>query len=80
MSTSTALLPDELEGSSLSAQEAAGSVEAPGLTLQMVRKQVAELLGETAADMKDSENLIDRGLDSIRMMSLVGKWRRSGLT
>nr|WP_092071362.1 isochorismatase family protein [Dendrosporobacter quercicolus]NSL49384.1 isochorismatase family protein [Dendrosporobacter quercicolus DSM 1736]SDM25268.1 bifunctional isochorismate lyase / aryl carrier protein [Dendrosporobacter quercicolus] len=74
--TSTALLLDELKSSSPSAQKLAGEAEAPGLTLQQVRNQVAELLGETAADMKDSENLIDRGLDSIRMMSLVEKWRR----
>ncbi|CUH95314.1 Isochorismatase [Propionispora sp. 2/2-37] len=46
------------------------------LTLQRVRKQVAELLGETAADLTDHESLVDRGLDSIRMMSLVEQWRR----
>ncbi|ARA98007.1 MULTISPECIES: isochorismatase family protein [Geobacillus] len=48
------------------------------LSLEDVRRQVAELLQAEAADLSDQENLIDRGLDSIRIMSLVEKWRRAG--
>lgn len=46
-----------------------------GLTLQSIREQVAEILGEVESDIDDDENLIDRGLDSIRIMSLAEKWR-----
>ncbi|MDS0527390.1 isochorismatase [Clostridium sp. SHJSY1] len=45
------------------------------LTLQSIREQVAEILGEVESDIDDDENLIDRGLDSIRIMSLAEKWR-----
>ena len=44
-----------------------------------VRDQVAELLG-VAPDALDPEaDLIASGLDSIRMMSLSGRWRRQGI-
>jgi bifunctional isochorismate lyase/aryl carrier protein len=58
------------------ALSAAGRSQLP--TLRLMRQQVAELLGETEVDIDDNENLIDRGLDSIRMMSLVEKWRGTG--
>ncbi|WP_411145676.1 phosphopantetheine-binding protein [Streptomyces sp. x-80] len=46
------------------------------LTLQQIRADVAETLGEDPADIPDDENLVDYGLDSIRIMSLIGRWRR----
>lgn len=49
------------------------------LTLEDVRAQVAELLYEDPAELTDEENLIDWGLDSVRIMSLVEKWRRLGV-
>lgn len=44
-----------------------------------VRAEVAELLGVSADSVDPGGNLISQGLDSIRMMSLAGKWRRRGI-
>ncbi|MEU5850704.1 phosphopantetheine-binding protein [Saccharopolyspora shandongensis] len=49
------------------------------LTLDDVRVQVAELLYEDPAELTDEENLIDWGLDSVRIMTLVENWRRLGV-
>lgn len=48
-------------------------------TVQSVRDEVAELLGVSAADVDPEADLIAAGLDSIRMMSLSGRWRRQGI-
>jgi len=47
----------------------------PGITLKQVRDQVLALLDEPA---EDDENLIDAGLDSIRVMGLIETWREAG--
>jgi mycobactin phenyloxazoline synthetase len=44
-----------------------------------VRAEVAELLGVSADTVDPAGSLINQGLDSIRMMSLAGKWRRRGV-
>ncbi len=44
-----------------------------------VRAEVAELLGVRADDVHPSTNLIGQGLDSLRMMTLAGRWRRRGV-
>ncbi len=44
-----------------------------------VRAEVAELLGLSADAVDPGGNLVSQGLDSIRMMSLAGKWRRRGV-
>ncbi len=44
-----------------------------------VRAEVAELLGVSADTVDPVGNLISQGLDSIRMMSLAGRWRRRGI-
>lgn len=44
-----------------------------------VRDEVAELLGVTAAELDPQADLIAAGLDSIRMMSLSGRWRKQGI-
>ncbi|GAA4840551.1 phosphopantetheine-binding protein [Saccharopolyspora rosea] len=51
----------------------------PVLTLEDVRAQVAELLYEDPAELADDEDLLDWGLDSVRIMSLVEKWRKLGV-
>lgn len=62
-----------------SAANANVSVPASGvLTERLVREQVAELLQEAPSTIGESDNLIDRGLDSVRLMSLVERWRRFG--
>jgi aryl carrier-like protein len=49
------------------------------LTLEDVRAQVAELLFEDPAELADDEELIDWGLDSVRVMTLVEQWRKRGV-
>ncbi|MDZ4270600.1 MAG: AMP-binding protein, partial [Mycobacterium sp.] len=44
-----------------------------------VRDEVAELLGVSAQELDPRADLIASGLDSIRMMSLSGRWRRQGI-
>jgi len=44
-----------------------------------VRAEVAELLGVDVDSVDPGFNLVSQGLDSIRMMSLAGKWRRRGV-
>lgn len=49
------------------------------LTMQEVRAEVAGLLQEQPSSIADHDDLIMIwGLDSIRMMSLMERWRRSG--
>ncbi|MEV4648890.1 phosphopantetheine-binding protein [Saccharopolyspora sp. NPDC049357] len=49
------------------------------LTLEAVREQVAELLYEDPSELADDEDLIDWGLDSVRIMTLVEQWRKQGV-
>lgn len=44
-----------------------------------IRAQVAELLGADASAIDPEVDLVGQGLDSIRMMSLAGRWRRQGI-
>ncbi|MGY6026554.1 phosphopantetheine-binding protein [Streptomyces spinosirectus] len=46
------------------------------LTVQRMREDVADVLGEDPADIPVDENLVDYGLDSVRLMTLVERWRR----
>jgi aryl carrier-like protein len=46
------------------------------LTRERLRADVADVLGEEPADILDDENLVDFGLDSVRVMTLIGRWRR----
>lgn len=48
------------------------------LTLDLLREHVAEVLYESPSDIADDEDLTLRGLDSVRIMSLVERWRASG--
>lgn len=72
---SASMLITDLQNVQHSSKEVAIEANSKGLTLQHIREQVAEMLGEVESDIDDNENLIDRGLDSIRIMSLVEKWR-----
>ncbi|RKT11544.1 aryl carrier-like protein [Streptomyces sp. 1114.5] len=49
-----------------------------GFTVERIRAEVADLLGEDPADIPLDENLVDWGLDSIRLMSLAERWRAEG--
>ncbi|GAA2341995.1 phosphopantetheine-binding protein [Streptomyces kunmingensis] len=46
------------------------------LTLEQIRTDVADVLGEDPADIPVDENLVDHGLDSVRIMTLLERWRR----
>ena len=46
---------------------------------QTIRAEVAELLGVSAGEVDPDGDLISQGLDSIRMMSLAGRWRKLGI-
>lgn len=46
---------------------------------QSVHAQVAELIGVRPDELDPGADLIASGLDSIRMMSLAGRWRRQGI-
>jgi aryl carrier-like protein len=48
------------------------------LTTDQIREDVAELLGEDAAEIEPEDNLVDWGLDSVRLMMLVERWREAG--
>ncbi|MGW9434796.1 condensation domain-containing protein [Streptomyces sp. NPDC055607] len=47
-------------------------------TKDEVRRAAAEVLGVEPGSLTDGGNLIGHGMDSIRMMKLVGGWRRAG--
>ncbi|AUX43228.1 isochorismatase [Sorangium cellulosum] len=47
--------------------------------LDRLRDDVAELLEQPAAAISDRENVLDLGLDSIRLMTLVERWRGAGI-
>ncbi|MEB3983440.1 amino acid adenylation domain-containing protein [Mycobacterium sp. 663a-19] len=53
-------------------------VRAPACS-EDIRAEVAELLGVPTDSVHPGSNLIGQGLDSIRMMTLAGRWRRHGI-
>ncbi len=56
-----------------------GATDNNGASVRTVREEVAELLGVTPDDVDPDADLIASGLDSIRMMSLSGRWRKQGI-
>gem|GEM_PF-201552 len=48
------------------------------LSKKRVVSDIAELLDVAPEELTDDTNLLDAGLDSIRLMSLVEKWRTAG--
>lgn len=50
----------------------------PELTPERIRADVAELLDCAPEGIDPEEDLLDRGLDSVRIMSLVERWRSAG--
>ncbi|WP_156575807.1 isochorismatase family protein [Bacillus luti] len=67
VTTSTNILLTELQ-----------SLKDNELTLLEVHELVAQLLRESVESIDIDEDLLTRGLDSVRIMSLVEKWRREG--
>jgi len=48
------------------------------LSLQRMRADVAGLLHEPPEAIGDEDNLMDLGLDSMRLMKLASRWREAG--
>ncbi|KXP11418.1 acyl carrier protein [Tsukamurella pulmonis] len=48
------------------------------LTHERVRADVAELLQVPPQSIADDDNLFDLGLDSVRVMTLIQRWRDAG--
>lgn len=72
--TTTVQLLDHLSSCEHSSQEGTDR------TMEEVRMLIFELLGEDPSEgLDDHEDLIDRGMDSIRMMSLVEMLREKGV-
>ena len=49
------------------------------LTSDRVRADVAELLYQNPDDVTDTADLVASGLDSIRILTLVERWREAGV-
>jgi len=47
---------------------------------RVLQKQLAELLKQPLRAIGFEDNLVDLGLDSIRLMSLLETWRRTGVS
>lgn len=47
-------------------------------SLDALRADIARLLHEDPSEIGDEDSLIDLGLDSIRAMTLVTRWREAG--
>lgn len=47
-------------------------------TTDRVRAQIADLLDIPPSDIAGSDDLLDHGLDSVRVMTLVETWREEG--
>lgn len=50
----------------------------PPFTHDRVRDDIARVLQAEVSDLADTDNLIDHGLDSIRLMALVQTWQAAG--
>ncbi len=48
------------------------------LTAERVRADVAELLQVPPQSIADDDDLFDLGLDSVRVMTLIQRWRDAG--
>jgi bifunctional isochorismate lyase/aryl carrier protein len=51
----------------------------PPFTLDRMRQDIADILHEDPADIGDDDNLIELGLDSMRMMTLSSRWNEAGV-
>lgn len=49
------------------------------LTLERMRADIARLIGEAPQDVGDDDNLMDLGLDSMRVLGLVMAWGEHGI-
>jgi len=55
------------------------TASSPAFTLERLRADVARMLGEAPGEIGLDDNLMDWGLDSMRLLSLVIEWNEAGL-
>ncbi|MET4579740.1 phosphopantetheine-binding protein [Ottowia thiooxydans] len=53
--------------------------DASAFTLERIRGDIANLIGESPDDIGLDDNLMDLGLDSMRLLGLVAEWTQAGL-
>lgn len=46
---------------------------------EWLKQQVLQFIHESEGDVAADENLMDYGLDSVQVMSLIAKWEKLGL-
>lgn len=63
----------------LQSEQALAEAGVATLTFERVCADLADVLDEPDLALDDDTNLIDLGLDSIRIMSLIERWRRDGV-
>lgn len=49
------------------------------ITRDTMRADIARIIGEDPSEIGDEDSLIDLGLDSIRVMTLIQRWGERGL-
>lgn len=49
------------------------------LTMEQMRLDIAQLLGEAPEELENDDNLLDWGLDSMRIFNLSVEWNKTGL-
>lgn len=49
------------------------------LTLEQMRADVAAMISEAPADIRDDDDLTDLGLDSMRVLALATQWNERGI-
>lgn len=49
------------------------------LTPDRLRRDVADVLDEDPANIGEDDDLLERGMDSIRLMHVAERWRDSGV-
>ncbi|WP_428243495.1 isochorismatase family protein [Gynuella sp.] len=51
----------------------------PQLTLAQLKAQLLSVIDENEDDFDADENLVDYGLDSVQVMSMINDWRKQGI-
>ncbi|MDH4572545.1 phosphopantetheine-binding protein [Salinicola acroporae] len=49
------------------------------MTMARLCTDVARMIGESPEEIADDDNLVDHGLDSMRMLDLVSRWNDDGV-
>ena len=65
-------------GSPATGKSTEGKIVNEPLTMDQVRADVAELLYLNPSDVDDTADLLTEGLDSVRILMLVERWRNAG--